>query len=245
MKSSKMKITALALTAAFTFTGCGEALYELTPEEEMAVVSYASHVVAKFNTYQKDGAIFVRQDVLDGEEEEKAPPADTQQTMPDTEETEQTAQSGEQNSDPADQSTEGEESTVSIKDALGLNGIAAQYGGSSLCKTYDQSDSFVVDAEVGRQLLVLDVKLTNETGEDIDVDILQKKPSFEAVVNKEQTVKAQMTILPNDLATYQGSIPAGESLDTVIIFQIPEEVESVSDLELGITIDGSRYTANL
>ena len=58
-------------------------------------------------------------------------------------------------------------------------------------------------------------------------------------------MKAQMTILPNDLATYQGSVSPGESVDTVIIFQIPEEIQSVSDLELGITIDGSRYTAIL
>ncbi len=249
MKSSKIKMTALALAAAFAFTGCGEALYELTPEEESAVVSYASHVVAKFNRYQRDGEVFVRQEILDGEdEEEQDSPVSPQETAADTEETEQSPQSGEENTEQNGQGAEDSgnmQNAVSIQEALGLGTITAEYGGSSLCATYDQSDSYVVDAEAGKQLLVLKVKLTNETGAAADLDVLQKKPSFDAVVNGEKTVKAQMTILPNDLATYQGSISPGESVDTVIIFQIPEEIQSVSDLELGITIDGSRYTAIL
>lgn len=246
MKSSRIKITALMLTAAFALTGCGEALYELTPEEEDAVVSYASHVIAKFNTYQKDGEIYVSQEVLNGEDkEEETQPPDTQQTMPEEEETEENTQSGGEDAQQSGQDTSGQENTVSIKEALGLDGISTQYGGSSLCEVYDQSDSFAVDAEPGKQLLVLSVKLTNETAGEVSLDILQKKPSFEAVVNGENRVSAQMTILPNDLSTYQGSIPAGESTDTVLIFQIPEEIESVSDVELEITLDGSRYTANL
>lgn len=249
MKSSGMKIMALALAlaAAFTFTGCGEALYEMTPEEESAVVSYASHVVAKYNSYQRDGEVFVSQEILDGEEEEeKDSPPDTQQEMPDTQqEISDTQQSDEQSADQNSQGAGDQESTVSIKEALGLDGITAQYGGASLCGVYDKSDSFAVDAEPGKQLLVMSVKLTNETGEAVNLDILQKKPSFEAVVNGDKNVQAQMTILPNDLATYQGSIPPGESVDTVLIFQVPEEMESVSGIELGITIDGSRYTAKL
>lgn len=245
MKGSKMKITALILAAAFTFTGCGEALYELTPEEEIAVVSYASHVIAKYNTYQKDGEVYVSQEMLDGGGEENNPALDMEQTSPEEEGMEQnTQQAGEQDTQQAGQDAPEQGSMGSMKEALGLEGITAQYTGSSLCGVYDQTDSFAVDAEPGKQLLVLDIKLTNETGEEIRLDILQKKPSFEAVINKEKTVQAQMTILPNDLSTWQGSIPPGESADTVLIFQIPEEMESVTGLELGITINGSRYTAN-
>lgn len=246
MKSSRMIITTLMLTAAFTLTGCGEALYELTPEEEAAVVSYASHVIAKFNTYQKDGEIYVSQEVLDGGGEEKNLPADTQQTAPEEEGTEQDIQrTEEQDTQQTGEEAGEQENKVSIKEALSLDGISTQYGGSSLCGVYEQSDSFAVDAEPGKQLLVLSVKLTNETAGEVSLDILQKKPSFEAVVNGENRVSAQMTILPNDLSTYQGSIPAGESVDTVLIFQISEEIKSVTDIELGITIDGSHYTANL
>ena len=55
MKGSRMRIAAVLFVAAVTLSGCGEALYELTPEEQAAIVSYASHTVAKFNNYQKDG----------------------------------------------------------------------------------------------------------------------------------------------------------------------------------------------
>ena len=50
MRDSRMKMTAVLLSAACTLTGCGEALYTLQPEEEAAVVSYAAHAVAKYNT---------------------------------------------------------------------------------------------------------------------------------------------------------------------------------------------------
>ena len=41
MKGSRMRIAAVLFVAAVTLSGCGEALYELTTEEQAAIVSYA------------------------------------------------------------------------------------------------------------------------------------------------------------------------------------------------------------
>ena len=65
MKSSKMKMTVILLAAAFLFAGCGDALYVMTPEEETAIVSYASQLVAKYNTYQREGEINISQEMLE------------------------------------------------------------------------------------------------------------------------------------------------------------------------------------
>ena len=68
MRDSRMKMTAVLLSAAFTLTGCGEALYTLQSEEEAAVVNYAAHAVAKYNTYQQDGEVYVPPAEADTEE---------------------------------------------------------------------------------------------------------------------------------------------------------------------------------
>ena len=75
MKNSRIRITAVLFAVAVALSGCGEALYEMTAEEEAILVNYAAQSVAKFNTYQQDGEVFVRQEILDGEESNTpAPP---------------------------------------------------------------------------------------------------------------------------------------------------------------------------
>lgn len=70
-------------------------------------------------------------------------------------------------------------------------------------------------------------------------------PAFSVTVNGEYTAAAQTTILPNDLSTFQGSLLAGESGDTVLLFEIPQEISAVSDLSLKVTMNGSQNTIKL
>lgn len=243
MKSSKIKMTAVFLAAALMFAGCGEALYELTPEEQAAVVSYASHVVAKYNSYQKDGEVFVQQEVLDGEEETEEG-ADTQAPETDTQESD-TQQETKLDAERPQEAQEDASDTVALETALNLGEISADYTGCSLCTTYEKSDVYAVDAEPGQQLLVLNLSLKNQSDQDIALDILKMAPVISAELNESKTVPAQMTILPNDLSTYQGSISAGKSAELVLLFQVPQDIQEVSAVQLKITIGQSQYKVNL
>lgn len=243
MKSLKMKMAALLAAAAFLLAGCGDALYVLTPEEEAGIVSYASHAVAKFNKLQQEGEIFVRQDVLDHEDGTEE--AETQEEPP------ANSEASEEGPDPqpgqADGTSEGGEgaAAVTLGTALDLGAVQAEYTGSSLCVTYEKSDVFAIDAAEGKQLLVLNVRLTNPSSQDLHVDILAMTPTFQATVNGEETAAAQTTILPNDLSTYQGDLLAGASCDTVLLFQIPQEIQEVSGVQLKVVMDGAANTVNL
>ena len=243
MKSSKIKMTAVFLAAALMFAGCGEALYELTPEEQAAVVSYASHVVAKYNSYQKDGEVFVQQEVLDGEEETEEG-ADTQAPETDTQESD-TQQETKPDAERPQEAQEDASDTVALETALNLGEISADYTGCSLCTTYEKSDVYAVDAEPGQQLLVLNLSLKNQSDQDIALDILKMAPVISAELNESKTVPAQMTILPNDLSTYQGSISAGKSAELVLLFQVPQDIQEVSAVQLKITIGQRQYKGNL
>lgn len=245
MKSLRMKLAALFAAAAFILAGCGDALYVLTPEEEAGIVSYASHAVAKFNKLQQEGEIFVSQDVLEPveETEEATEEAGTQEADLPPEDGGQAEADGAQQAGNA--SPGAETGAVTLGTALDLGAVQADYKGSSLCVTYEKSDVFVIDAAAGKQLLVLNVTLANPSSQDLRIDILAMTPTFQATVNGTDTVMAQTTILPNDLSTYQGDLLAGESVDTVLLFQIPQEVQEISGIQLKVTMDGVAHTVNL
>ncbi len=249
MKSSKMKMTVILLAAAFLFAGCGDALYVMTPEEETAIVSYASQLVAKYNTYQREGEINISQEMLESAEQEtevlpqEEPPKEQQET-PIQEEPPGAPGENEAGSDSQDIPKE-EESFSTINEALDLGVVQVEYKGSSTCTTYEKSDIYAVDAASGKQLLVLNMKLTNPSNQNLHVDILAMTPTFRAVVNGTESVPAQTTILPNDLSTYQSDILAGESGDTVLLFEISEEIQEISNIQLKIQMAGKEHTVNL
>lgn len=242
MKSIRIKMAALLSASAFLLAGCGEQFFVLSPEEEMAVISYASHVVAKYNKLQQDGEVFVEPQLLAGE----AASEESAENAPSEEAPAQDSQAGSE-TDGQNMMTDAapEEAVVSLGEALLLQGIHAEYMGSSLCMSYEQSEVHVVDAGAGSRLLVLNIRLSNPGDTDAGIDLLEAKPSIQAVINETQTAMAQMTILPHDLSAYQGVLPAKAEVDTVLVFQIPQDITEITGLILNITVNGTAQTVNL
>lgn len=244
MKNSRMKITAVLLMAAFMFSGCGEALYEMTPEEEAAVVSYAAHAVSKYNTFQQDGEIYIQKDEVALTEEAETEITETEIAETDADGmveplVEEDAEA--EVAETAGKVTEG----ATLTEALDLGVVRAEYMGNALYKTYKKSDVFAIDAREGKQLLVLDVNLTNTIDQDLHIDILAMTPTFRAVINGSETVPLQTTILPDDLSTYQQDILAGATNTAVLVFEIPQDIQEVSSIQLKVTMNGNNFTVNL
>lgn len=253
MKNSRMKITAVLFAMALTLSGCGDAMYEMTAEEQSMVVNYAAQSVAKFNTYQRDGEVFVWPDVLEGEDSSKAEtePAQKEEEQPGEElpgeetDTQQPLEEANLGQLPEAPSPEPENTGVTMNQALDLGVISADYAGHELTKSYMAEDYYVVDAEAGKQFLVVKYNLVNTSSQPLHIDILAMTPSFTAVINGDQTVPAQTSILLNDLSTYQSDIEAGGTNETVLLFQVPEDITDVTGIQLNVTMNGSQYTINL
>lgn len=251
MKSSKIKVIAVLLMTALTFAGCGDALYALTPEEESIVVSYASQIVAKYNTYQHDGEVFVMKEILEEEEqpeEEAEEDLSTQEPSEDEEIPDMQIQGDMSLKSPDSIKQEDEtnqENAATVGEALGLGSVRVDYSGSSLCTTYVKSDVYAVDAPADRQLLVVNMKLVNQSTQEAAIDLLSLKPVFQAVINETETAVMQTTILPNDLSTYQGKIAAGASADAVLLFEVPKEIQEITSLQLKMIVNGERFAASL
>ena len=233
-KSTKRKslLSVVLLAGVLVLTGCGEEPYELQDNEREIIVNYAAHIIAKYNVKQPEGYRYVYEspeDEADVTEEQPQDPQqeETQQTDSDTDGQPQEDTS----TDSADSAGGEEQPSVTLSEALGLKDIQAVYTGTELTDRYG-----TVVPDSGKKLMILHVTLQNRTGKAKKCDILSLLPVFRAKVNGTQEVTAELTILPENLRTWEEKIPAGETVDTIILFQVKEDaVTSVDQLELEVT----------
>ena len=95
---------------------------------------------------------------------------------------------------------------------------------------------------VGNHYLIMKFSLVNSGSKEANVDILSKHPSFSVSVDGSELIRNSSTILLYDLATFQGTIAAGEKADTVLLFEVPEDIgKKKSDLVLQMTVNNTLY----
>ncbi|MCR5467839.1 MAG: DUF4352 domain-containing protein [Lachnospiraceae bacterium] len=263
----KKEIAVLLLLAVVVFgTGCGDAMYELTEEEQSAIVSYSAHAIAKFNTYQSDGIVYVNPAELIEETETESEIAEAIETE---ELTETDVESGDENgtesgddlTEDASQGVEGDSSSdvfgtnqtyngegygsiENLSAALDLGQITAEYMGYEISHDYSEGGLISMTADSGREYFVINIRLNNNSSNAYSIDLLSNKPRFKLLVDGESAGSAITTLLMNDLVTYQGNLSTGESVDTVLLFSVPEgSYESFETLGLSVTMNGN--TSNI
>ncbi len=231
MKNSKRKLLALAMVSALLLSGCGTAFYELTDEEQDFVAHYAAYAVAKHNKYQKDGMnAKSKSALLENEAKVQEHLNRVQDTL--------NGQSGASTSEPnpgagnsVQQSQGGAEtnaqvqSGVLLKDVLGYgDAVQVSYEGYELNKNYDEGGYLSIGANSGKTFVIMKFSLKNVSAQNVNVDALAKKITFS--MNDGDTIKANAltTMSLVDLATYQGTIPAGQAVTNVLLFEVEDAV---------------------
>lgn len=241
MIRKKGMICVLMCGAMLLFTGCGEKPYDLSKEEEGKIADYAAHVVTKYNGSQEEGLLKIEPELLDDQEEEDAE-KNSKKEEPEEKSKDQEQQGDKKNSE----AEEPEEETVSLSKALQLeDGLNAVYDRYDITDSYVEADYFAMNATSGKTYLVLHIDLTAD-GQDVNCDMLAKNLKFRVVINGEKEVGAQTSILLNDLSTYQGTIPQGDTQDCVLLFETETDaVSNIESLGLKVLAGGSSSLANL
>lgn len=243
MKGSGIKMTAAAVIAAAVLGGCGEAPYELTDSEENIIVNYSAHVVSKYNTVQKKGIKYVKMEQPVEKVPEPEAPAEnsTEQQMP----SESVAvQDGSGGGASSSEESEGA-SVVSLNELFGQPGLEVAYTGAYLAPNYIEDSYYSVESEPGKTYVVVTISMTNTGESEIEVDHLAHRPSFAVTVNGETKAKSELTILMEDFATYQGVLSAGAVQEAVLLFQVPDGITELQDLQMTAEVDGTNYQISL
>lgn len=224
MKRTKRYLFVGIVALSMLLGGCATPMHELTEEEEALIVQYAAYAVAKHNIQQKDGM----SGVYIGEED-----------MTDTEDETQTETETENDSEAGSTEDDKEQTdAISIAELIGhANDLTVTYAGSETAENYVEGGAYSVEAKTGKVFYVMKFQLTNHTVQPVEVDNASMHPIFK-LVSGDISVKSEVTFLTTDFSTYKGTIAAGQTVETILLFEVSKDAAAkISEPTLSITID--------
>lgn len=236
MTGKRIKIMASVLVAATVMTGCGTKIYDMTDEEQQLIVNYSAYALSKHNIYQPDGMTSAteseteEQDTSATETETETADEKTPEKTPEktSEKTSEKTDTGQENENPGQSQQTAQETkptmqTVSLAQAIGYEGLSVSYAGLTTQETYKEGSYYSMEAGAGNTYAVLKFTLSNTTGADMNVDLFTNTGKYRAAFSGGKEYEAEGSFLTYALNTFQGTIAAGQSVDVVLLFKVPQD----------------------
>ena len=213
MRRTRIKMMAAVMAATMLLGGCGDALYDLTDDEENVIVNYAAHIVTKYNTYQREGLTYVSPEE----------PEETQEdvTVPQTPETQDASETG------TAASAEAAAPAVSVAAAgsasldqlFGADGIQMTYAGAQLAPGYMEGDYYEMTPDAGKQYLVLSIDVTNTGADGVGLDVYEEEndkvyEDLSGTILQSSTM-ARLLSFPNVMVTSHQGFFTREALEAI------------------------------
>ena len=229
-----------------------EGIFGLTESEQKMYAEYAAGALMKYNA-GTDMRILEGQTLINQEAKEQAAreqAAKREQAAAEYEANIKDNSSKNNASGSSSGSSEGSGiSYISdMAQATGMNAFSIIYDGYEITDSYPNSGDdmlMAMDATSGKLLMVTKYKVTNISGQTENFDMFSKQGKFRLDLNGKR-YKSQYTLLLDDLSMYKGNLDAGETMEGVLIFEIPEaEASNVNDMVLSITVDGESNSMQL
>ena len=233
----KKKVTAIIIIIVLAgLTGCVQTT-ELDKEQELQFIEYSVYSVLE---HDKNYMIGLNQVEIESEPETESDATDNQQQEPETDGQGQSNQN---------QGGTTVQATDNINDALGIEGATVKYAGVSVCDSFPEAEnipSFVIKAVSGKKLVVLKFDITNTTDSDMKVDLSSKKLSFKGIFNGSVKTNVLVTLLPEAMNTFDDVIPAGGTIQTVLVFEISESyADNITTVTVEVKSDSGTKSIKL
>ena len=260
MKKNKLVSFLLVGMCAMMLGGCNkeeaqtvteveeEGIFGFTESEQKVYAEYAAGVLMKYNT-GTDMRVLEGRKLIDQEAKEQAAreqAARREQAAAEYEANKKNNSNKNNSSNSAEgASTSSKENGISyIKDmsvATGMDAFSIIYDGYEITDSYPNSGDDILmamDAASGKLFMVTKYRVTNISGQTETFDMFSKQSKFKLELNGKK-YKSQYTLLLDDLSMYKGELGAGETMEGVLIFEIPEsEASNINDMVLSVTVDG-------
>jgi len=242
----------------FTLGGCGIIpSLSLTEEQSSLIAEYAAGKLIEYAKGHPGGLMELdgidRADVNPGMKKEEEPtdelpplPADGTQEPVNEMPPEGDVTSDQPVENPSDQEAlvdaPAEVASVpmqSIAQALGIEGAEVTYDHYEVTSSYPENAAelaFSMKAAPGKELLIVHFNLSNPGGSDIEAHTDSSGFKVRLMLNSVDKLRGDVTFLDNDLMNYSGLLTAGSSVDSILVFEIPEGT-SVESMELLIVGD--------
>lgn len=122
--------------------------------------------------------------------------------------------------------------SASLSEVFGLAGLEVEYSGYSVMDSFSDGSgsAYIVRPKDGNQLVKVDLKLVNTAGIVQEIDFGSLNMNYRLECKESKSVGPQITAA--DLLHLKAEIPANDSMDVYLIFEIGKDVAS----------DGSKLT---
>lgn len=228
----------------FALVGCGNKIPDLSEKDMNMVTEYAAGLLLKYDAnYQAklldDKALSEAEELQKKVEEAAALRAQIE------------AQAAERahNKNQSDSSGESGEESAAVQSTpadlaafLDLGQVSVSCNGVEIKDSYPESSEelvFAIQASPGHKLAVVHIYVTNVGSSESNLDIMGKNASFRMALNGGNAHGVMYTMLENDFALYQGNIQPGQTLDLVLLADIPEEeCTQMNSVSLSVQYNG-------
>lgn len=217
---------------AVIMTGCGNAIPDMSEEQQELVAEYAAGVVLKYDKNHESKLVALTLEE-DGEEalaeESEVPEAPENEQEPATDVPEQ--------AEIIDNTENAETVVQNIESFLKLDSVKITYTGYEMDDFYPNESEgegyyFIMNATEGNKLLVLKFLTENISASDVELSMAQSNVRFKVMIDGVEK-NALTTMLLNDLAFYKGTLALGESTELVLVCEVSnEQAERISSLSL-------------
>ena len=136
---------------------------------------------------------------------------------------------------------------ITLEDALGVKDKASvTYQGFKTSDTYQEGNYYSLNTVFGKTFLIMNFTIKNTSSKDLKIDAFSNNSLYAVSVDGKEQVQAEQTFLTYSLSTYQGKLKSGESVDVVLLFEIPaEESEGIKDVKMSLRQKGINYLVEL
>lgn len=226
---------ALFLFSLTSLFGCTNVI-KLTDEENRAIAEYSADLLLKYASGY-DSKYF------DGEKEMEEITAEDS-TEPVAQATDEPAPaSTEQDTEATTEQTVNYE--TDIAGLLGLQDISILYNNYQIVDKYPSMDGsgeyIYMDAPEGMKLILVEFDMKNLTANPVDVNLLSMDVDYLILMNETKTAKPILTILMNDLSTYEAALAPDASEKAVLVFQILDSmVDQIQTLDIKVSYGGKQ-----
>lgn len=137
-----------------------------------------------------------------------------------------------------------------IGEFLGEKNLSVKYSYYMLLDrypSYDQDGVYIeIEAPKGYKLLVVKFNVENTVNEPHEVDLYNKDVVYRIIVDKSKAARQMLTVLMDDLYTYQKTMEPSMFEENVLLFQISDDIaQNMSDLKLQIKYEDKEAVMQL
>ncbi len=221
----KKELAVILAAVVLLFTGClGMDPPEITEEQEKQMAQYAAGVLMKHNKFYMENLMTPTPTPEVTPTPSPAPsPTSTPSPTPGKDPTTGPDPSG--GPTPTKAGDGGNEKALAeLKDVIGVDGLELSYGGYEMYESYTFDSYSVEPSDAGKLLMIAKIIVKNTGDSALNVNLTDKKLNYRLYMDANNYLLPKWSILLNDFTTLNMTLEAGQSFESVLVFEVERDL---------------------